>query len=246
MLKTPTYEVLSKGEVTGPLLRTDIFGGVRHYRFDPEGFYRKQGAPDWRPIRQLLRNERTTRVTLYIFCSLYFIVCAVFVIESGLQIVRIARATSAWPSTSGKITYAAVEKSGDQYLRYLPRVYYSYRVGRRWFIGSIIYPGCGIGTKEWAQSLIDKHPAGTVCTVFYNPTRAQFGVLEPGLRPHSFQFTAAGFVVAYIGALVGFIGYKTWKGNEIPARVPPRIFYLRFAAGFIPAIIGLTVAFWLP
>jgi hypothetical protein len=62
------------------------------------------------------------------------------------------------------------------------------------------------GTKAWAEGIVAEHPAGSQCTVHYDPDRPDRSVLnvEPESTPTVClgTFDVLGFVVAGIGVLL--------------------------------------------
>jgi hypothetical protein len=239
------FEVLSNGEIKGPLSFSGIQRGVREGQFRVEDSYRRKGSTEWRSLRKALSRNRLFETIFFGAYSIGLCLAGLWLIWQGLRSIGLESDSSSWPSVNGRITYAQVENCGHNRFQYMPRVGYIYQVGTKRRFGDTIYPECTIGGRmQWAQSVIARHPAESACLVYYSPTNPRRTTLEPGLAPHSFTFAGVGLMLVYTGMLLGFLALRIWRKpfNERTSRASA------FRDVFLSAtaIIGFIFVFWLP
>jgi Protein of unknown function (DUF3592) len=139
-----------------------------------------------------------------------------FCIAGFVIVRRQARASTAWPTTSGKITTSAVasetfrveEDSRDSRLRfetrYRPVINYVYRVDGYDHYGSGIAGSWTLlhDAPAAAQAVVDAYPVGRDVAVYYDPARPRTAVLDRGNAAGSTVPLVAGVVFSLGGALM--------------------------------------------
>ena len=105
-----------------------------------------------------------------------------------------ALSSQAWPSVKGRIISASLEKEkirGRVISR--ERIQYVYHVKGKRFVGERVALGLRLLTlRPPARQVIKKYPMGALVTVYYNPSRPEESVLEPGVKPYIKLIAAAG------------------------------------------------------
>jgi len=136
-----------------------------------------------------------------------------------LSAKSVARRVRTAETTSGAVAGA------DLQLRNFAEVTYEYRVGTRRFTGHRISLGEDPGDFQVAETL-QRYPAGSQVTVYYNPDKPSQAVLEAG-APEGVWRTMIIFIlvliVLLVGTTVGFDHLVTWLQDRLarPQRVVP-------------------------
>src|SRR4051812_40516368 len=112
--------------------------------------------------------------------ALIFFLAFPFLMWKAWQTHQTAKASVAWPTTSGTIT--KVERF-KRLLRSLPRVTYSYSVDGRPYSAERISFAAGYRPKE-VDEVLGRYSVGQNVPVSYSPTAPTEAVLEPGSGPH--------------------------------------------------------------
>jgi hypothetical protein len=118
-----------------------------------------------------------------------------------------ALSSQAWPSVKGRILSASVEKEkAHRRIFSRERIQYVYHVKGKKFVGERIALGLRfVRIMPAARQLIKKYPKGTLVTVYYNPSRFEESVLEPGLNLLVILTAAVGpFILLMVGILYQF------------------------------------------
>jgi hypothetical protein len=108
--------------------------------------------------------------------SLIFLVVFPFAVWKAWQNVQMAKASTAWPTTTGKITSAEVAKV---MFRRQPRITYSYSVNGTPFSFQRISFAGGYRPKE-TDEILGRYPVGSDVTVSYAPDKPAEATLETG------------------------------------------------------------------
>ncbi|MEY2499556.1 MAG: hypothetical protein QOD12_3112 [Verrucomicrobiota bacterium] len=108
--------------------------------------------------------------------SLIFLVVFPFAVWKAWQNVQMAKASTAWPTTTGKITASEVAKV---MFRRQPRITYSYAVNGKPFSSQRISFAGGYRPKE-TDAILSRYPVGSDVTVSYAPDRPAEATLETG------------------------------------------------------------------
>jgi len=111
--------------------------------------------------------------------SLIFIIAFPFVIWMAWKNMKLARASAAWPSTSGVITSSARIKA---MFRSQPRVTYSYSVNNTAHTSKRISFAAAVPARE-TDGILARYPVGQAVTVHYAPDNPAEAALEPGSGP---------------------------------------------------------------
>jgi len=125
----------------------------------------------------------------------------------GITQESLARASSKWPSVTGKIISSYIEVARGKSTSYTPKVQYQYRLNGAVFENDQIYFGGPSSNKNDAAETTAKYPIGEAVTVYYKPEAPETSCLEPGKYRHiSAIFVVIGFMYFSIGFAM-LIGY---------------------------------------
>jgi hypothetical protein len=108
--------------------------------------------------------------------SLIFLIVFPFAVWKAWQNVQMAKASTAWPTTTGKITAAETAKV---MFRRQPRITYSYSVNGTPFSSQRISFAGGYRPKE-TDEILSRYPVGSEVTVAYAPDKPAEATLETG------------------------------------------------------------------
>lgn len=108
--------------------------------------------------------------------SLIFLVIFPFAVWKAWQNVQMAKASTAWPTTTGTVTAAEVAKV---MFRRQPRVNYSYSVNGTTYTSQRISFAGGYRPKE-TDEILSRYPVGGAVTVSYAPDKPAEATLETG------------------------------------------------------------------
>lgn len=142
-------------------------------------------------------------------------------IQRGRGTRRLARASTQWPVTDGKILAAHVatkthQVPGSRYLYYVPQARYSYEVAGRRYEGDVIRAGIeqfGYGGEVQAQAQIARYPVGATVPVHYDPDNPSTAVLEAAEVGGARNILGGGiFVLLGISAFV----FAVWISTLTP------------------------------
>ncbi len=118
-----------------------------------------------------------------------------------------------WRTTQGRIVASDVRSEGyavtgeveggaTEMQIWRPRVRYEYEVDRRVYVGSRVSFGGWRPTWGGAEEVADSYPAGSTCTVYYDPDDPGNSVLEPGAANASVLELFLGLGLFVAGTLV--------------------------------------------
>jgi hypothetical protein len=210
-----TFEVMHGRTILGPISRQSVMRRLAQGEFQLDDSFRQTGSAEWKTLGELWRRRRLGGALHFVCLALVMIGIGGIILFFGLRILGTDRASLTWPSVAGKITYAAVETYGSGSGRsYAPRISYAYRVAGRTRVGSVIYPGCFDGTKDWAEWMFWRYPVGSTCRVFYSPRNPDDAVLEPGFHRHAYFLTGIGSVFVYGGLCWALLAFKLLKTSR--------------------------------
>ncbi|TVR47340.1 MAG: DUF3592 domain-containing protein [Planctomycetota bacterium] len=132
-----------------------------------------------------------------------FILIGLGVLVFGINSLRLAIASSDWPSVEGVVVSSEVVSSRDSdgNTTYRPNVVYEYEVDGANFVGDRLAFGGSVGTSGGgsARSVVQRYPVGKVIDVHYRPGHPQTAVLEPGLGFAPFFLIGFGFIFFSVG-----------------------------------------------
>jgi hypothetical protein len=141
---------------------------------------------------------------LFTIVGLIALAFAVVMLVVRRNAAKKASASAAWPTTTGKITFAAVEAVPDRDGRrdmYRALVRYNYQANGREHAGDRVAWG-GIvssSSKSGAATIVGRYRVGQDVRVYYDPKDAAESVLEPTATGG----TNALLFIAIIAAVVG-------------------------------------------
>jgi hypothetical protein len=108
--------------------------------------------------------------------SLIFLVIFPFAVWKAWQNVQMAKASTGWPTTTGKVTASQTAKV---MFRRQPRVTYAYSVNGTPFSSQRISFAGGYRSKE-TDEIMSRYPVGSEVTVAYAPDKPAEATLETG------------------------------------------------------------------
>lgn len=157
--------------------------------------------------------------------GIVFLAAGVALAAWGFMNLSTAMHSKSWPTADGKITSSTVVKKVERYTDsdgrrktrtiYKPQVRYDYALGGRSFIGSrITMADSGSGSESRAQKISKRYPAGSICTVYYNPDKPEEAVLKAGITFATLMFPGFGILFAVIGVAVPIMGRKLSPGGN--------------------------------
>lgn len=98
----------------------------------------------------------------------------------SLSMFSRSRKSSRWPTAKGTVTASKMEFDGGNNNM---RIEYKYTVGRNEYTSKRIYFGPLGGNLRTAKEPAEKYSIDKEVTVFYNPSKPAYGILEPGRNP---------------------------------------------------------------
>jgi hypothetical protein len=115
-------------------------------------------------------------------CTLLpFVAIGWYIWSRAKQRDAVRTAALAWQTTTGRVLKSRVEVSGGDNASVSPRVVYAYDVNGRAYQSDQIRAGdkiMTISSSGDAYQTIDRYPAGSIVTVYYNPANPQEAALE--------------------------------------------------------------------
>lgn len=111
--------------------------------------------------------------------SLIFLLAFPFLLWKAWQNHVTAKASTAWPTTTGTIT--KVERF-KRFFRWLPRVGYTYSVDGKSYESERISFAAGYRPKE-VDAVLSRYSVGQSVPVYYPPSQPTEAVLESGSGP---------------------------------------------------------------
>jgi len=134
----------------------------------------------------------------------------------GIRGVVLARASTDWPHTVGRVVSSTLEYD-DEHAAY-PRILYEFDLNGTRFQGDRVHYG-GYRSRDdpYALRLVKQYPEGREVTVYYLPDNPENCLLEPGMRWHVWLLPGVGAVFLIIGCLLLAIVPKLLQGGFPPA-----------------------------
>lgn len=127
---------------------------------------------------------------------------------------RTALAAARWPSTQARILNSVAEArrvlthqgGGSTMIVWSPLVEYSYQAnGRDHYSSRISFGGDFAADRALAEKTVARYPAGSVATVYYDPTNPSSAVLEPRV---AFAWPTLLLVAGFFAAAIFFSGWR--------------------------------------
>ena len=143
-------------------------------------------------------------ITIYTFYRLFQV----------LQLWQKVRESQAWPSAGGTVLKSRVSRSttfmkGRNVTRYTPLVDYEYSVNGKQYKGKQIMFGWAPAYLSEGRALayMDRYPAGSPVTLFYNPSQPRESVLERHFSGQLGDFLIGLLASAIFWGMVVLFGY---------------------------------------
>ncbi len=136
----------------------------------------------------------------------------------SVPVYRKAQASGDWPTAPGVIESSEVEDEFDSNeVRYAASVEFSYELDGVRHVSKHITPSGVSSSKSRhpAQETVDRYPEGKAVTVYYDPQKPEFGVLEPGVNAANYALLVAGGAIFAGGLALGLAGvWQAWAGRR--------------------------------
>jgi hypothetical protein len=151
-----------------------------------------------------------------LFCAGIFILVflggGIYLIYRSIKDKKKAKLSLSWPSTPGRVIESRVVEShssdsdGDTTTTYRPYIKYEYQVVGATFTSDKLSIGPAVSTSNYrkSQDKVNRMPAGSTVTVFYNPDDPTDAVLEQ--RSNATLMLVLGIVFTVIGLCFLFPG----------------------------------------
>jgi hypothetical protein len=108
--------------------------------------------------------------------TLIFLIAFPFALYKAWKNVQVAKASTAWPTTTGKVTASEIAKV---MLRRQPRITYTYSVNGMPFTSQRVSFAGGYKPKE-VDPVLARYPVGSEVTVAHDPQNPTEATLETG------------------------------------------------------------------
>ncbi|HDP24786.1 MAG TPA: DUF3592 domain-containing protein [Deltaproteobacteria bacterium] len=161
-----------------------------------------------------------------ILLGIVFLAAGIGVAAWGFMNLSTAMESRSWPIAEGKIVSSQVVKKVERYTDsnnrrrnrtiYEAQVRYDYKVDGRSLIGSrVTMADSGSSSESRAQKISMSYPAGSPCTVYYNPDKPEEAVLKAGITFATLMFPAIGILFAVIGLAILSMGRKSSPPGQL-------------------------------
>ncbi len=172
------------------------------------------------------------RMLIVLAAGLLLLLLGLYIFFNGVNTYLQGAASVNWPMVQGTLTSSILGNftscsENSCYKIYTPKVTYSYTVSGVSYLGKSISIGhTSVGNDlSYANSELNKYPAGSSVTVYYDPSSPATSVLEPGTDPNSMYMLLLSLFPLFMGAIVIVIAIKGWRSvkrlQAIPPQVPP-------------------------
>lgn len=145
-------------------------------------------------------DDQTLFIYIPIFSGIILFLLDVRLLYKSIQ-------SKNWRQTEGIITKSELYKSeggGDSSVSYEPLVEYQYEVDGKLYKSKRLYFGSNIGSsfkKRKSQKYVNKFPADTKATVYYNQLNINQSVLETGIHSEILGLFLIGTLMCVAGYL---------------------------------------------
>jgi len=141
--------------------------------------------------------------TLFIYLPI-FLGLIIFLLD--FRLLYKSMKSENWSQTEGIITKSELYKTGggDSSVTYEPLVEYQYEVDGKLYKSKRLYFGSSIGSsfkKRKSQKYINKFPADTKVTVYYNQLNIKQSVIETGIHSEILGLFVTGILICICGYL---------------------------------------------
>lgn len=151
------------------------------------------------------------------------IIGAAITIFVGIPMTMNALESKGWPSAEGIITISEFTTNRDRddgSVTYGANVAYDYKVNGTQYTGSNVHFGqYGTSDPSYGRGIVNRYPAGTRVSVYYDSDDPSTSVLEPGAGWSSFMVAGIGALFGLVGFIGSFFQFKKYKrgGGAPPA-----------------------------
>lgn len=187
----------------GKELMKDIKEKVNIDKYDQAATLLKKAARHskfW-PLSDLKRSDfSAVRIFVLIFISSGIIMTLIWHFEEKYKID-----SENWPSTTGIIINSIIQEhtDDDDYITgYSPLIEYSYTVFGKSYKSNKFSNIQDFREYEWADSIINQHPANSLITVYFHPEKHKMAVLKKEFDSFLYFPIIAGYAFILIGLTV--------------------------------------------
>jgi len=137
-------------------------------------------------------------------------------VVAGFGLLKL-KASGEWDSVTGVVLDSAIEKiyhapsqrnmAGDNVVDYKINIRYRYSVNGRELTGETVTAGMPniAGSKQDAEDIVRRYPAGETIRVFYNPVKPSEAALITGRDVPIAGFVVFGLLIAGVAGLILFL-----------------------------------------
>ncbi len=130
-----------------------------------------------------------------------FIVAGLIITAFGWRAFQKSKASTQWPSVSGKISEAQLASAENDLL---PDIRFSYTIKTERYQGRVEFPPGTMPMPGFAQKQLEKYPLGSEVQIYYNPLQPDRATLEPGGADDDWLVLATGIGVTALGLFAMF------------------------------------------
>lgn len=150
-----------------------------------------------------MTNRTNSPVTLFIVGIVFIFGSWMVHTNFSVPMVKEAKASETWPTTTGMITYSDIQQSeSDGTTMYAAKINYDFTVDKKSYSGDRITLSSGNSSTSSIREVkkeLQTYPLGANVKVYYDPELPNNAVLQPGAD----FFTK---LIKYVPFLFGFIG----------------------------------------
>jgi hypothetical protein len=146
--------------------------------------------------------------------QLIFLIIFPFAVWKAWKNVQLAKVSTGWPTTTGRITAAETVKV---MFRKQPRVTYSYSVNSAPFVSQRISFAGGHKPKE-TDAILARYPVGKEVPVSYAPENPAEATLETGATP---QVKAQLNILLILFVVIIVLNFVTYYVKSLDQKRPP-------------------------
>jgi hypothetical protein len=143
-----------------------------------------------------------------------FLFAGIAVLGWGIMSTLEALATQSWPSTGGIIiassvdSYVSSSDSGSTTM-YFASIKYAYQVrGIEYKAGRVNLGDYSSSDTQMAEEVIARYPSGRNVRVYYDPTKPENAVLEPGLSAGLLIPLGIGVIFSLVGGGMSYFLFR--------------------------------------
>jgi len=154
-----------------------------------------------------MRIQKNSLLSMMVIAVVFTLLGAGLTIWLGWPKYQLAKASAAWPTTTGRIVTSRVDDARDSKGKrsYSASVNFTYNVLNHEYLSDQIWAGGGYSSssKPAHEQVVSRYPVGSEVPVYYDPQKPQQGILVPGLTWMNYVLLGIGGVFFFTGLLFG-------------------------------------------